>query len=183
MRKTILIIALLSIVVWACTKQSLKTTYDKQATFIDNFVTAQMKADTTATLVQNGGAWRLTLKDTIVTERDSLDYGGRVTMEYASYILTGASVSASNLVETSRKDIATSAGWVLSDTTVFAPVTLTLDKNLVEGLRLGLHGVQPQDECYVLFTGEYGYGNKENGTIPAKSALVYHLWIESIDNE
>ena len=175
--------ALAALVAWACTKQSLKTTYDKQATYIENFVTAQMKADTTATLVRNEGAWRLTLADTLEAARDSLRYGGEVTMDYACYTLTGATISASNLIETSSIEIARAAGWNLADTTIFTPVTYNLDKTLVEGLRLGLHGVQPDDECYILFTGEYAYGNKENGTIPAKSALVYHIWIDNIANE
>lgn len=182
MKRKALIIAALFLSVWGCTKQSLKTTYDKQAGYINSFVTAQMTSDATATLVRNEGAWRLTLKDQNAPG-DSLLAGGQVTLEYASYILTGSSISASNLIETNRKEIAEAAGWKLTDTTIFQPVTLTLDKSLVDGLRMGLHGVQPGDEAYILFTGEYAYGNKENGTIPAKSALVYHVWIESIKNE
>lgn len=177
-----LILTALFLVGWSCTKQSLKATYDKQAGYIDSFVQAQMKSDPEATLVRNEGAWRLTLQDH-KDPGDSLLAGGQVTLEYASYTLTGASISASNLIETNRKDIAEAAGWNLSDESIFQPVTLTLDKTLVEGFRMGLHGVQPGDEAYILFTGEFGYGNKENGTIPAKSALVYHVWIESIKNE
>jgi len=41
-------------------------------------------------------------------------------------------------------------------------------------------GVQPQDECYILFTGKYGYGKNSLGTIPAKSALAYYILIEEI---
>lgn len=175
-------IILLAIIALACTKQSLKTTYDKQAGFIDGFITAQMKADPTATLVRNEGAWRLTLADH-KDPGDSLLAGGQVTLEYASYTLTSSSISASNLIETNKKEIAEGAGWNLSDDSIFQPVTLKLDKTLVDGLRMGLYGVQPGDEGYILFTGEYAYGNKENGTIPAKSALVYHIWIESIKNE
>ena len=180
--KAIIITAALFILGLGCTKQSLKTTYDKQTTYIDGFVKAQMTADPDATLVRNEGAWRITLKDH-KDPGDSLLAGGKVILEYASYTLTGSSVSASNLIETNRKDIADAANWKLSDTTIFQPVSLTLDKTLVDGLRMGLHGVQPGDEAYILFTGEYAYGNKENGTIPAKSALVYHVWIESIKNE
>ena len=182
MKRKALILTALFLIGWGCTKQSLKVTYDKQAGYIDSFVQAQMKADPEATLVRNEGAWRLTLQDH-KDPGDSLLAGGKVTLEYASYTLTGATVSASNLIETNRKDIADAAKWTLSDATIFQPVTLTLDKTLVEGLRMGLHGVQPGDEAYILFTGEFAYGNKENGTIPAKSALVYHVWIESIKNE
>ncbi|MBR5403436.1 MAG: FKBP-type peptidyl-prolyl cis-trans isomerase [Bacteroidales bacterium] len=177
-----LILTALFLIGWGCTKQSLKATYDKQAGYIDSFVQTQMKADPQATLVRNEGAWRLTLADH-KDPGDSLLAGGQVILEYASYILTGASISASNLIETNKKEIADAANWKLSDSTIFQPVTLTLDKTLVDGLRMGLHGVQPGDEAYILFTGEYAYGNKENGTIPAKSAMVYHVWIESIKNE
>ena len=182
MKRIVLIVTALALVAWACTKQSLKTTYDKQATYIESFVAAQMKADEKATLVKNEGAWRLTLNDAR-DPGDSLLAGGEVTLEYASYVLTGSTVSASNLIETNKKEIADAAKWTLTNEDVFRPVTLTLDKSLVDGLRMGLHGVQPGDEAYILFTGEFGYGNKENGTIPAKSALVYHVWIESIRNE
>ena len=181
-RKALILTTSLIIVALGCTKQSLKVTYDRQAGFIDSFVQAQMNSDPEATLVRNEGAWRLTLQDH-KDPGDSLLLGGQVTLEYASYTLTGASISASNLIETNRKDVAEAARWTLTDESIFQPVTLTLDKTLVDGLRMGLHGVQPGDEAYILFTGEYAYGNKENGTSPAKSALVYHVWIESIKNE
>ena len=32
-------------------------------------------------------------------------------------------------------------------------------------------------------TAKYGYGASQKGTIPARSALAYYFWIESIDNE
>jgi HAD superfamily hydrolase (TIGR01509 family) len=44
----------------------------------------------------------------------------------------------------------------------------------------GLAGVQPQDEGYILFTGKYGYGKNEKGTIPALSALAYYILIDEI---
>ena len=79
--------------------------------------------------------------------------------------------------------IAEQAKWELSDTLRFKLDTLTLDKSLVSGLYEGLQGVQQYDECVVLFTGEFGFGNAERGTIPARSALAYQFWIEKIDNE
>ena len=179
MRKTAVI--LLSIVLGACTQQALQTTYDKQTTNIESFISSQMKADETATLTRTGGAYRLTLNDTLDPARDSLGWNGSVTLDYALYVLTGSSVSAQNLVATSREDVATAAGWDLSDKEQFKKVTISMQDHILEGLRMGLYGVQPQDDAYILFTGKYGYGNREQGTIPAKSALVYHVWIESIE--
>jgi len=179
MKKAVLIS--LAIVFAACTQQALQTTYDKQTTTIENFVTAQMKADETATLTRTGGAYRVTLKDTLDPTRDSLGWNGKVTLYYAMYILSGSTLSASNLVATNREDIATAASWDLSDKSQFGLVTLDMQDNLLEGLKMGLYGVQPDDEAYILFTGKYGYGSKEQGMIPAKSALAYHVWIESIE--
>ena len=157
----------------ACSKQSLQNTYDRQTTFIESFVAAQMKADTNATLRRIGGAYRLTLHDTLTIQRDSLAEGGKVALYYGCFTLT-----ATNL-----KDLATQAKWTLTDSTRYKLDTLTLGKDLVEGLQDGLKGVREYDEGYILFTGKYGYGNSERGTIPARSALAYYFWIESIDNE
>jgi len=165
----------------ACTQQALQTTYDKQTTNIESFISAQMKADENATLTRTGGSYRLTLNDTLDPSRDSLGWNGSVTMDYALYVLTGSSVSAQNLVATSLESVATAAGWKLTDKEQFHPLTLSMQDDLLEGLKMGLYGVQPQDEAYILFTGKYGYGSREQGTIPAKSALVYHVWIESIE--
>ena len=34
-----------------------------------------------------------------------------------------------------------------------------------------------------LFSGKYAYGSHIQGTIPARSALVYHIWVNSISND
>lgn len=168
----------------ACVKQSLQITYDKQTSYIDNFVATQMKADTTATLVRNGGSYRLTLADTldkVLGERDSLKAGNRVALWYACFTLTGNSISTSNLVATNVREVAEMAKWKLADSTnIFHLDTIRVDKNLVEGLYMGLQGVQQLDHGYVLFTGEFGFGNMARGTIPARSALVYQYVIEEI---
>jgi len=177
-------IGLLLAAAFACTKQSLQATYDKQETTIDAFVAARTKADPDATVTRNGGSVRVVMHDTLSVEGDdSLHVGGTVSFYYAGYLLTSANIVSTNLVATNRKQTATEAGWNLSDTTQFHIETITLDDSLLPGLYDGLQGVQDQDECYILFSGKYGYGKSKQGTIPAKSALVYHIWVESIDNE
>lgn len=183
-RSTILFAAgLAAALIAACTKQSLQTTYDKQTTYIENFVSAQMKSDTNATLTRNGGAYRLTMHDTLPAGRDSLQWGQKVSLYYGCFTLTSATVSSSNLISTNIQGLAKQAGWQLSDTTIYKLDTLLLDKNLVPGLADGLAGVQEEDEGYILFTGKYGYGKSERGMIPALSALVYYYAIEEIINE
>jgi len=179
MRKLLLITASL-VVLPACTKQSLQTTYDKQTGYIESFVSTQMSKDATATLTRNGGAYRLTLHDTLDPTRDSLAWGQRVSLYYGCFTLTSATLSTTNLVATNFDQLASQAQWTLTDPSQFKLDTLTLDSSLVTGLADGLVGVQPGDEGYILFTGKYGYGKNERGTIPAKSALAYYILIEEI---
>lgn len=179
MRKALLILTA-AVALAACTKQALQTTFDKQTGHIESFVSAQMNKDATATLTRNGGAYRLTLHDTLDPTRDSLARGQRVSLYYGCFVLTSASLTSSNLVATNLKALAEEARWTLTDESRFKLDTLTLDSSLVTGLADGLVGVQPEDEGYILFTGKYGYGKSERGTIPALSALAYYIKIEEI---
>lgn len=173
------------LLLFACTKQSTQAIYDKQESSIDAFVQARLKADTSATVTYNSGSVRVTMHDTLYAkgQGDSLSAGGMVSMYYAGYVLNGTSVSSQYLFATNHAQTASDAGWSLTDTTVLTIKNITLDDTLLEGLRLGLEGVQAQDECYILFNGSFAYGNKVQGTIPARSALVYHVWVNSIDND
>ena len=182
-RITVLILAL---ALAPCTKQSLQSTYDKQTSNIESFIAAQMGKDATATLVRNEGSYRLNLHDTldaVYARPDSLAWGGKVALYYACFTLTGNSLSTSNLVSTNLRQLAEQAGWNLTDQDRFKPDTLTLDKSVLPGLANGLAGVQPLDEGYILFTGKYGYGASQKGTIPARSALAYYFLIDNISNE
>ena len=187
MKKSTRILAsalLLAALVPACNKE--QTAYDKQETNIAKFVEAQCKADTTATVTYKDGTVRVVVHDTLQRSgllADTLRTGGTVSFYYAGYTLTGSSVSSSNLFATNHKKTATSAGWTLSDTTAFKIQTITLDDRLLDGLQRGLEGVRNQDECYILFSGKYAYGSERQGTIPARSALVYHIWVNSISND
>ena len=181
-----LLLALAAGLLPACNKEAVQLAYDKQETNIASFVEAQLKADKTAKVTYKDGVVRVVLHDTLQREgllADTLQTGGTVSFYYAGYVLNNASVSNANLFTTNHKKTADAAGWRLSDTTAFHIRTLTLDDQLLEGLRRGLEGVRNQDECYILFSGKYAYGSKAQGTIPARSALVYHIWVNSISND
>ena len=170
----------------ACNKASVELAYDKQETNIATFVEAQLKADETATVTYKDGVVRVVLHDTLTREgllADTLRAGGTVSFYYAGYTLPSSSVSNSNLFATNHQATADAAGWKLADTTAFNIATLTLDDHLLDGLQRGLEGVRNHDECYILFSGKYGYGSRKQGTIPARSALVYHVWVSSISND
>ena len=93
-------------------------------------------------------------------------------------------MSESNLFATNSEEVAETSKWQISGENQFEILTLNIgNDDLVDGLRYGLEGVRAGQECYILFSGEYGFGKKPLGTIPANAALAYHVWVESIANE
>lgn len=164
----------------SCTGQSLQQIYDAQEKKIDAFVTAQVKNE--ERVEYNGGSVRIVLKEGESDE--TLSARGLVSFYYAGYVLSGSSISRNSLFATNSKDVADAAGWTLTDESIYAVTTVSLDeKDLLEGLRNGLLGVKAGEECLILFSGKYGYGKRAAGTIPPKSALVYQIWVESISND
>lgn len=164
-----------------CNKQSLQTTYDNQDKKIDQYIQNQLNAGNAVRVSTNGGSSRL-----VITEGangDSLSADGTVTFFYAAYTFNG-SVSASNMFATNHGATARENGWdVISgiDTTA---LTLSLkNADIVEGLRNGLFGVHSGEECLIMFSGKHGFGKKSIGTVPANSALLYHISVTGIDND
>ncbi|MBR5499867.1 MAG: FKBP-type peptidyl-prolyl cis-trans isomerase [Bacteroidales bacterium] len=169
----------------SCVKQQLETVYNKQEDQIDQYITRSMVTTDesgnpdTLRVVRNGGSNRLVLKEGI---GDELAKDGYVSFYYAGYTFSG-SVSSSNLFTTNRLESATEAGW----STLEAEYTLyeinLQDAELIPGLKDGLEGVRAGEECEILFSAKYGYGNKPLGMIPAKTALLYKIWVVGVTND
>ena len=178
MKRALLILLAALLAAAACTKQQVQNYYDKQQSAIDKFVTAAKGVKT----IYKGNAVRVILKEG--TTADSLATDGVVSFYYGGYTMNGTSLNDNNLFATNYKTLAESSRWTLSDESTFALTTLKLDETpLLEGLRDGLAGVRGGEECYIIFLGKYGFGNHASGTIPAKATLVYHIWVDSIQNE
>jgi len=177
----ILILPLVLGSLFSCSKEKVKEKYSTQETNIETFVSKQLAQDETRTAVYNDGSVRIILKE---GSGEELAKDGTISFYYAGYVFSGTSINNSDMFATNSKELAESVKWNLSDTTAFEIKTVTLsDGNMVKGLRNGLLGVKGGEECYILFSGEYGFGDKQLGTIPANSALAYHVWVESLSNE
>ena len=176
-----LLIPLLTLAaVLSCTKQQVQASYDKQETMIDNFVSTQLKTAGTYAVYNKGSVRLVTVKG---EGTESLATDGVVSYYYALYRLTSSPISSSNLISTNNAEVAGSS-WSLSDESSFDIITAKLDEaDYIEGLRNGLAGVRSGQECYILFSGKYGFGDRIHGTIPANSGLVYHIWVSSISND
>ncbi len=180
MRKIIAMAAVLMILSVSCTKEQRKSMLTKQESNIESFTKSILSKVDTAYVVQHKGVTRVVV---VPGQGDSLETG-LVSFYYAGYVLSSASLSASNLFATNSEDVAASSKWELSGENQFDILTLNIDnEDIVEGLRYGLEGVRAGQECYILFSGKYGFGKKPLGTIPANAALAYHVWVESIANE
>lgn len=164
----------------SCTKQQVQANYDKQETMIESFVSTQLKTEGTYAVYNKGSVRLVAVKG---EGTDSLARDGVVSYYYALYRLTTSPISSTNLIATNSADVAGST-WTLSDESAFDIITVKLDESgYVEGLRNGLEGVRDGQECYILFSGQYGFGDRIHGTIPANSGLVYHIWVSSISND
>ncbi len=152
--------------------------YSQQEKNIESIVNSLTEQNTEATVDYFDGPVRVTVKS---GDGDALKEGGTVVFKYAGYMISGSSLGAGNLFITNDKDFAESSNWTVSDSTVFKTDTFLFnDDNFVKGLKTGMEGVKAGDECYVLFSGKYGFGKHTTGIVPGNSALAYHLWISSV---
>lgn len=162
----------------SCGKED--TAKNQQETYISTIVSSYQKNDSTVTVRSSKGSTIVTIAQGTGEELSS---SGTVSFIYAGYYLTSGAISNSNLFATNSREIAETAGWNLSDTTVFKADTLNMsDATLLKGLRNGIIGVKSGEECLIMFNQDYGFGKKLIGNIPENSALAYHLWIESVAN-
>lgn len=188
MKINTIIAILICLTASSCVKEKLETTYNKQESQIDSYIAKNMLKDTlindvkhtdTLRVVRNGGANRLVIKE---GSGEPLASNGAVSFYYAGYTFKG-NVSASNMFTTNREASAAEAGWSLTDADYSLFETNLKDEKLLQGLRDGLLGVQAGEQCEILFSGKYGYGNSTFGIIPANSALLYRIWVVGVSND
>lgn len=169
----------------SCVKEQLEATYTKQETQIDQYITKNITVTDaegltdTLRVVRNGGSNRLVK---VEGTGEELRADGHLGFYYAGDVFTG-SVNASNMFITNHQTTAEQAGWNLTDPDYALLEINITEAELLDGLRKGLTGVRAGEECEIIFSGKYGFGNKTFGMIPAKSALLYKIWVVSVTND
>lgn len=171
----ILVSAALAIMMSACMKSKLEVTYNNQESQIDKYLSSK----TDMRIVRNGGANRLV---TVEGQGDTLSRSGFVSFYYAGYTFSG-NYNSSNMFVTNHQASAEQAGWNLTDAEYNLYETNLSDAKLLEGLKDGLVGVRAGEECEIIFSGKYGFGNENFGIIPANSALLYKIWVVGVTND
>ena len=172
-----MVLVFLAAVSCSCVKEKLEMTYNKQEENIDKYINSNLKDDRTVTY--NNGSARLTL---IHGEGEELSQDGTIGFYYAGYTFNG-NVNSANMFATNHEATATAAKWTLADPDYTLMEINLKDGKLLEGVRNGLVGVKPGEECEILFCGKYGFGNSTFGMIPANSALAFKIWVVSVSND
>ena len=160
----------------SCMGTKLETTYNNQESQIDKYLSNQPDS---LRVIRNGGANRLVRTE---GEGPELSHDGFVSFYYAGYTFSG-SFNASNLFVTNHQATAEQSGWNLTDAEYDLYEISMTDARLLPGLKDGLNGVKAGEECEILFTGKYGFGNEMFGIIPANSALLYKIWVVAVSND
>ena len=202
MKNNILVLLTLCMTVGACVKIKLEETYSKQETQIDTYLsknnTAEREIEVTETdpdtgetvtkivkrtdslrIEYNKGAARLVR---VEGTGEPLSETGSVSFYYAGYTFTG---NPSALFATNHEETATApgSGFILTEPDYSLFEADMRDIELLNGLRNGLIGVQAGEECEILFSGKYAFGNQVFGIIPAKSALLFKIWVIGVSND
>ena len=194
----IIFVILLCLCAGSCVKEKLETTYKKQETQIDSYLSKNNTARRDSTIIAEDGSTRdTTWTDTLSIfynngsarlvktkgQGPELESDGAVSFYYAGYVFKGSSVTSSNLFATNHQETAESANFKLTDPDYSLYEVNIADTEMLEGLKNGLIGVQAGETCEILFTAKYGYGNRTFGIIPANSALLYKIWVIGVSNE
>lgn len=177
--KTLVLLLAVMTVAGSCIKEKLEESYNKQEEQIDKYITSALERNESYTVAYNGGASRLT---TLAGNGPELSSTGSVSFYYAGYTFNG-SINQSSLFGTNHQATAESAGWSLTDPDYGLMEVNMKDGDLLEGAWNGLIGVKAGEECEILFSGKYGFGNSTFGIIPAKSALAFKIWVVGVSND
>ncbi len=163
----------------SCVKAKLEETYNKQEEQIDKYITSALEKNEGYTVAYHKGSSRMT---TLAGQGEQLNENGSVSFYYAGYTFNG-SISASNMFGTNHQATAEASQWTLTDPDLSLMEISMKDGKLIEGVRNGLVGVRAGEECEILFSAKYGFGDDNFGIIPAKSALAFRIWVVGVSND
>ena len=200
MKNKILIMIILCLAASSCLKEKLEEGYSKQEQKIDDYLMKNMtmqrdsikteinpetgepvekvvKYTDTLRIEYNNGAARLVREE---GTGEPLTEQGAVSFYYAGYLFTS---SPSTLFTTNHQSTAEGSGFNLTDADYELFEADMRNVELLNGLRNGLIGVQAGEECEIIFSGKYAFGNHIFGIIPANSALLFKIWVVGVSND
>ncbi|MDR0694683.1 MAG: FKBP-type peptidyl-prolyl cis-trans isomerase [Prevotellaceae bacterium] len=153
----------------ACTSEVERLSVSNQEQAINNYISAQMTADTTIQMVANNGSYRLIRTPGNAPEATT---GDSVRFYYIAYVFSNGKGMA---FDTNR------------DTLGFLP---QLDNGqgvigsgqYIPGLDNGLTGMKTGEKAELIFPASQGFGNMAVGLVPPLSALLFDVEMVSVKN-
>lgn len=153
--------------------------YQRQATNISNFVNRVLKDSLDSYATYLNGTTRITLQE---GQGVTLEEGDTITFTFAGYKFSNG-IQTSNLFDSNDSTWIRNAGWKRSTAEMQAFKLPFTSAYFMNGLMLGLKGVQGGERCTVLFTGEHGFGERPVGVVGSYSALAYRVRVIEISKK
>ena len=163
-----------------CTKEDEKNQLAQQAKSINDFIirdtsdAKKINRDTVITVTNkretNRIVWNPCLGDTIAP-------GDTVTFAYIARIFSSGKGA---MFATNLSELVDTGVWSISVYPDDYGKNAAGIGNYVRGLDAGLVGMCAGEYAYIIFTSQYGYGNKELSIIPRMSPLMFEVEIEHI---
>ncbi len=169
MNKTILTLLAIALMTVSCEKQDRENTYISQEGMIDSYISS---LDDSYRVMRQNGANRVVVREG--SSRDSLRLGDSVYFYYSGYQFSRGKGAffATNDAETAEAN-----GVVVSG----EPFKLRYGSDaLIKGLHEGMAGVREGENCYIIFSAKYGYGNEIMFNLPKLTPLFFDIKVEKV---
>lgn len=158
MRRYLLILTAAAFAVLSCDKEDRKNTYASQEAAIDSYVAG---FSTENRVVYRKGAVRVVLQEG--TSIDTLKKGDSLYFYFSGYTFSHGK------------------GSLFATNVEGLPMKIKYGSDpLIEGLKNGLEGMRVGENGYIIFSGQYGYGNQIMFTVPKMTPLLFDITIYKI---
>ena len=171
MKKIIFTILAIAIVMVSCEKQDNENTYVTQEQSIDTYIT-KLVSTYNYKVVRLNGSNRVVVSSG--TSADSLEVGDSLYFHYSGYVFSSGKGS---LFATNDTTVAKANNFVTDGA---AQKVVLGNDGFISGLHNGLNGVRTGENCYIIFSGKYGYGNSVMFNLSRLSPLLFDITVDKI---
>ncbi|MDR1405745.1 MAG: FKBP-type peptidyl-prolyl cis-trans isomerase [Prevotellaceae bacterium] len=165
MKKSVIILVLSSLV--ACTSEVERLAVSNQEQAINNYISAQMAADTSVRMVANNGSYRLIRMPGSAPEAAA---GDSVRFYYIAYVFSNGK---GMVFDTNRDTLGFKADTLGLKTD--GGIGVVGAGHYIPGLDNGLTGMKTGEKAELIFPAAQGFGNVTVGLVPPLSALLFEI--------
>ena len=157
---------------FGCTKEDREVQLAQQIKDIDSFTKSYVSNG--KRLVISKGSSRVVIQEGI---GDTLMVGDSVFFDFAGYIFQSG---LGMLSDTNVQTIGETMGVNIYNRGFNFGKGVVGKSMFISGLDQGLLGVKSEEQAYIIFPANLGFGNKDVGLVPKMSPLIFEVWIKEI---